>query len=306
MRQKEKNSIIVWFALSVGVLISFLIYTLIYIYPNIKEVEETKANLKIKLDEYKLIEEKWFEFKDFKLLNTKDYSSNSKEDEEIEKLLNDWFYKKIYKWLDENFYNKLVYNWSYETFNYSKNFWKYLNEKIISLNDIIEGKELNDTILKISSILPKYSELVILDTNTWLSDLGFVSYIESLLKKYNLKIDNSIWIKNVLAIENGVIDPDDNVFYIPLELDIVWTKWSILKFLQYIKNTGDIEFSENSLVFLDNPWTLSQLSEVKMLEFKEYIDSSYRERTVSDETLDWFLLKTNQSKDIIEARRFIR
>ena len=306
MRQMEKNSLIIWFLLAISISIGSLVYLLVYIYPNIIEIEQDKVNLSNKVEYYNTLISKWFNFKDFKSLNTK-----YKSDKDIKDILDNWFYKEVYKNLDENFYDNSIYEKSledwiivkvdYESFIWVNNFWEYLNGKLENLNDIIDWKELNDKILKISGVLPKYSSLISLSDEGWLTDLSFINYVERLLKKYNLKINNPIGIKNIIPVENKIIDEGDNIYYIPLNLDITWTKISILNFLKYIQNTGDVEFSNNDFIFSNKLWASSQLSEVSKVEFVEYIDSSFTKRTPFDNILEWFLLKTNQSQDIIEV-----
>ncbi len=306
MKQKEKNSIIIWFLLSMVIVIFSIIYSIIYIYPNMLEIEKNKAVLYEKIKAYNLIVDKGFKFWDFDKLNDQYSSSKKKEDKEITKLLDDWFYKKIYKSLDEDFYNKLIYNWSYDKFKNDKKFWDYLDEKYIALNDIIEEQKLNDKISKMKKVLPKYSELITFDTDEGLSDLAFINHVETILKMFNLKTKWAIWIKNLLAIENWIIDPDDNVYYIPLDLNITWTKESILNFITYINNTGDIEFSENDFSFSSATWSLSQLAEIVVFESQKYIDSSYKERKKTDASLKDFLDRTKQLDDIINVKMFIR
>lgn len=297
MRQTEKKSIVIWFLLAILIFIWFTLYTLIYLYPNILEIEEKKVVLAEKIWYHDTLVKKWFKYSEFKLLNT-EYAS----DKDFEDLLNNWFYKKMYKDLDKNFYDNSIYDWDYKTFKETNNFWEYLSDRLDDLDNIIDWKELNDKILKISEVLPKYSTLISIDDEWGLTDLSFINYIEKILKQYNLKADNPIGIKEILAVENKIIDEDDNIYYIPLDLDVTWTKISILNFLKYTQNTGDIEFSDNDFVFSKKMWASSQLAEVENIEFKEYIDSSSDEREDFDNTLEWFLLKTKQSQDIITVK----
>lgn len=314
MNKIEKNSIVFWFMLALFIFLFSTIYIYSSVYPNIMEIELEKQELKNKIEKYDELLIKWFDFKEFKILNA-EYSSKD-DDKILSDLLNSWFYKKIYDDFDMFFYDNSIYEKeilendekeivtiSYNEFDWVSDFWKYLDKKYEYLIIQLESNELKNKVEKMSEILPKYSSLISLDNKWELTDLSFINYIERLWRKYNLKIKNAIWIKDVLSVETNIIETNDNIYYIPLDFDITGTKRSIFNFLKYIKNTWDVKFSDNDFSFIGSSLVKSQLSEVKKIEFPEYIDIATKiVRNDSDKTIEWFLLRTEQWQDIIDVK----
>jgi hypothetical protein len=60
-----------------------------------------------------------------------------------------------------------------------------------------------------------------LDSSKNLTDLKFINSLEKMLKKFNLKTTSPIGIKNVFSVNNDIVNSKDNIYYIPIELDIV-------------------------------------------------------------------------------------
>jgi hypothetical protein len=313
MKNREKKSIIIWFLLTLFIFISFIALIYIYIYPSILIIEAEKKILGKNITKLRTLKEKWFNFKDFKDLNST-YSSkwttgetNKKryKDEELYEKLNEQFYKKIYATLSEAFYDNSIYNWNYKNFILSKSnstFQYYLNNIIKRLEQIKQSEKFNNRKWNLSVVLPKYSNYIELDSSKNLTDLKFINFVENLLKRFNLKTTSLIGIKDILSVNNNIITIKDNIYYIPLKLDITWTKLGILNFLEYVKSSWSIEFSENGFKFLNKNWEISQLIEVNRFEIKEYIDSGLKKRTSIDTDLKNFLSQTWQNNDILEAK----
>lgn len=310
MKYIEKKSIIIWFFLTLFISISFLILISSYIYPSILNIEEEKDNLVEKLEKLEKLDEKWFDFKDFKYLNSI-YSSKWIDSEtnrdiyknkELYEILNEQFYKKIYTTLNEAFYNNSIYNWDYEKFTLSNSsFIEYLDKSDKRLEQIKQSERFNNRKWNLSVVLPKYSSYIELDSSKDLTDLKFINSLENLLKKFNLKTTSPIGIKNIFSVNNDIVTSKDDIYYIPLRLDIIWTKLWILEFLDYIKNSWDIEFSENDFNFSNKNGEISQLVEVKKIEMKSYIDSRLEKRTSTDYDLKEFLVRTGQNNDVIKV-----
>lgn len=298
MKHREKQSIIIWFFSALFIFISFLVISFIYVYPNILDIENNKKLLIEKINKYKIFNEKWVDFNGFKNLI---WHYSNTDDKTLNELLDSWYFKKSLKNIDENFYNHAVYNWDYDSFNSEKNILDYLDDNLKWLDWIKKSDSFNKKIWKLSSVLPTYSNYIELDSSKSLTDLKFISYIEKLLNSFYLKTTSSIWIKDILAVENKMINKEDNIYYIPLDLELTWTKINILKFLDYIKNTWNVDFKENDFSFKNNKWATDQLSEVDSFNIKEYIDNSYIQRTLSDSSLETFLSDTKQDNDIIKA-----
>ena len=304
MKKVENNPMIIWLLFAIGIFIFFVSYLIFSIYPNLLDIESKKSELKNKISYYNTLKSKWFDFNEFKSLNSKGVSTLSSV--KLKELLNDDFYKKIYKEFDKDFYDESIYDTWYSLFEAKENFWDYLVSKNKDLKNIISGKEFSSKVLKISKVLPKYSTFVEFNNDKWLTDLAFINYIENLLNKFGLKTKDSIWIKDIIPVDNDIVTSDDNIYYIPLELELEWLKLSLLDFLRYIKNTWDIEFSWNDFDFSDKVGSTSQISEIEKIEFKEYIDSSYDSREKFDNSLERFLAKTNQTNDSIIVKVNLR
>jgi len=303
MRQVEKQSIIIWFVAALFIFISLLIIFFIYIYPNIIIIEENKKNLSAQFIKYNTMVEKWLNFEDFNNLNKTFVNSD---DITLKELLNSDYYKNISKKIDTNFYNLSVY-WrgsSYELFKTDKKFIDYLNDNLNLLEETIKSDSFNNKVSDVSSVLPKYSNYIDLNTDKSLTDLKFISYVEKLLNSFYLKTTSSIWIKDILSVNttNNTNNKLDSIYYIPLDLEITWTKLDTLNFLEYIKNTWNVEFKENDFVFSDKKWSTSQLSEVQSFIIKDYIDNSYTQRTYINDSIKEFLINTKQSDDIIKSQ----
>ncbi len=278
-----------------------LIYiSITYIYPNVLEIEQNKKILVQKNTINNELKSKWFNFERFRALEIEHSLSEYKN---LKELLNNNFYKKISKSIDENTYNQFIYRENFNDFQYSWNFFNFLeknlNEKLESLN----SKEFNSKIENIDKVLPLYSDFIEIDWDKWLTNLKFINHIENILKKYNLKTNSSIGIKNILPVKNLYFTSTSNIYYIPLELNINWTKLSILKFLEYIQNTWRIKnINSDGFTFSDKVWAKSQLAMVTYLKLDDHIDSSYRARGVWDKTLIEFIYNTKQINDIINIK----
>jgi hypothetical protein len=310
MKHREKKSIIIWLFLTLFILISFSILIWTYIYPSILSIEDEKKVLVGKFKKYKELDLKWFNFTDFKKLNStynhkKIDPETSKEvynDKELYDSLNEQFYKKVYKAINESFYNNSIYSWDYKNFsNTSLSFLDYLDKVNNKLNQVKSSEKFNDRKWKLSLVLPKYSNYIKLDYSDSLTDLKFISSLEILLRKFNLRTTSPIWIQNTIPVSSGIVSSKDNIFYIPLWLDIVWTKIGVLEFLDYIKSSWNIEFSENDFDFSNKNGEISQLVEVESLNLKQYIDTGLEKRSSSNYSLKEFLVKTWQSNDIINV-----
>lgn len=300
MKRKDKNYIIIWFTSSVVIFALFLIVSLVYIYPSILEIEESKNNLNAKIKEKSSLIKEWLSFGDFKKS-----SIGLKDDSKLWLIINSEYYNKMYSEIDEDFYNdSIFYKWpsNYKDFVKWDNFLKYLDEKSSHLDKYIKWNEFNDKLEELSSILPKYSNYVDLDPNKSLTDLEFISYIENLIYKFSLKTNSSIWVNDLSIVEDDLLWEKTNIYYIPLDLELSWRKLNLLNFLEYIKNTWTIDYVGNDIVFSEENGLNSQLSEVEKLSIYEYIDSSFSIRKNIDISLKDFLLKTGQKNNIIEAK----
>ncbi len=323
--KRQENAIVINFVLYFILFILFLILLLNYIKPNIMEVEDIKSETNDIYNSILDIEKSWLSFSDFK--------SNSKKDN-LEKIFsenkdfNSDYILGIVDSLDRDFYDKNfknTWNWNYEEF------LKNLQEKQKSDMDI-EKK-----LLVLEKILPSYSESIYeINWEDSLTDFKFINYIESIFLAFNLSYNNSIWIKNLTLLPDYVIwvwdnSLDKNIFYIPIEFDLEWSKLSIINFLHFVENVGKISIKkplwEDGQVDKEIPWELeiyrekydlssefynfkniklsndeitkdynifnNQVFSIESISFSDYINSSFE---ISNRKVSFlqFLNKTNQ------------
>ena len=308
MNNRENKSVIIWASLSLIVFLSFSFIIINYIYPNILNIEKDKEIFLEKLNSYDTLDQKWFDINDFKKLNTFYWSSkkiqgkDTYKDKELYELLNNDFYKKVYDEIDDSFYNNSLYDWSYSDFSNSEgNFENYLSELDKRLGELKDSENFNDKKGNISIVLPKYSSFTEFNSEESLTDLEFINNIEWLLKRFNIKTTSSIWIKNLVSVDSDVISEDDHIYYIPLDLDVVWSKIWIINFIEYLKKSWSVAFDNNDFNFNESNWLISQLAEVSSFSIDKYIDSSLDKRFWNNESLIRFLNNTGQYNDIIKA-----
>lgn len=186
-------------------LIWFAYFLLSYLVPWFKEVENKKLELKQIISNYKEIQKKWLSFDDV--------ISNVKDEDFKKFITNDFF--------SSNFVN----NWYDDYLKFLEAKEKYINR--IKMSDSIKKRD--DMIFK---ILPSYSKWIFVDWN--MVDLEFINYVETILKTFSLKTNSSIWIKEVIPINNkSNKSTQTEIFYIPLSLNLEWKKWDLLDFLYF-------------------------------------------------------------------------
>ncbi len=310
MKYREKKQAIIWLILAIAVFAWFWLTIVKYIYPSVLDIEDRKVSLSEKLDRYSVLNKKWFNFVEFKLLNSvywwKQTDPSTWEDiyvdEELYESINSQFYKSVYKMVDKSFYEGAIYDWWYEGFeNNNSSFIDHLDDIDKRLLEVKNSEKFNKRKWNLSLVLPKYSSYVELDSKEWLTDLEFVNSLEILLKKFNLKTKSVIWAKSIIPATSDVINSDDDIYYIPLDLELVWTKIWIIDFLRYVKNSWAVEFVENDFDFSNENGEISQLAEIDTFSISDYIDSSSEKRSTQDYSLKNFLLKSWQSNDIIQV-----
>jgi len=306
MKKREQQSILIWFLSSIILFIIFLIIILNNVYPKIEQIENQKKDLVKNLEKYNILSNKWFDYEYFKELNTK--YSNTK-DSTLKELLNWNFYTSIYPQIDKNLYEQSIYfsindKWereysSFEKFKINNPFLGFLDEKL----DFFRKEKLSESFVnqkeKVTKVIPTYYS--IWDNKKWLTDFSFINYIERLLNKFNLKTTSQIGIKELKQIEDNILNKNSSIYYVPINLKITGTKESVLNFLQYIKNSGDIILKNNDFKFSNKIGSTSQLSEVSSLKLNDYIDWSYKQRTIYYKDLTTYLKDTNQNEDIINV-----
>lgn len=298
-KEKKIKQLYEKLAISWLIFIIFLYWISFYIYPQISLINTKKEELVSKIEDYEKLKQNWLTYTEFASIS---------EDEILKKALGD----NLKKFFEENLSNtgKL----DYTSFLLEKE--KYIDE--INKSDIIKKRD-----EKISKVLPSYTEWFAVDWN--MTDLAFVNYIESLLRTFGLQTSSKIWIEKIVVVsgENKENDKtkkisfNNELFYIPLTLELIWRKSDIVEFLYFLQNVWNVEnvTKENITFYKDNLITRiilwqkrtidyniyeNKLVDIENIEFYDYIDNSSSIRVWTQKTTAGFLafIKNWPEKDV--------
>ncbi len=297
----------------------FIIFTSIiffWVYPSFMEVEAKKQDLNKLYNSYEKLYNSWIDFTEFKKNieeKIKELWNNKKtkfQKEKLEKLL---YMKKYLDNLKKE--NKT-----------NKNFLIFLNKKVEEIEKIENSNDIVSLEKNIENILPSYVKND--ETISTLTDLNFVNYLEKLFLAFNIKNDNEIWIWNIVAVndDSRVTKTNlsqDQIFYIPIKLNLSWKKINIIKFLYFLENMWKIKIvkiknninkkdiikidiiKDNEDFFKDQKNILKQkniysniLSTISEIRFNEYIDSKLAKSKDIKTEKDYInYIATNQAND---------
>lgn len=298
-QKREENTIIIHFAFYFVLTIWLLAYLFLSILPQLLSIEDTKKSTKEVYTNLTRIEKSWLTFDEFKSLNN--VWSNTVVVNEILKSMT-WDF----------FTNNLV-NTKYNTYK------EFLDKNTADLNGDENKKLSQEKIDKISRVLPPYTDNSIDFSSYALTDYKFVNYVESIIESFNFNTSNSIWISKLSLLDDYAISTwnggdalEANIYYIPLNLVLEWTKSSVIEFLYFIENVGNISVDKNNININNNYWFLSknwvkkvlewdkltssynifehQIIDIDKISFNDYIDSSYLSRW--DTNFKDFIVKT--------------
>lgn len=274
------------------ILISLIGIFIYYVSPGYILYKENKNNLVWKIDEYENLKKNGMSFS------------------EISSFIQNPIAQNILSKAGEKFYQN---NFS----NTSK--WDYMDflitqeEKIYALkkSDIIQSRE-----QKISQILPSYQDGISVEWS--MSDFEFIHSVENMLKTFKLRSESPLSIGGLVSFNKIETDDKSNknqkdsfsseIFYIPLDLDVIWLKKDIVDFIYFLQNVWKVNTIENNTITFYNDNILSlqlwswkniyenKIVDIESLELSSYIDSSTMMRNGSYyETLPWFMsfLKSN-------------
>lgn len=246
--KRQENAIIINFALYLVLFIVAWIFFVYYIIPNIITIEEKKSET---VSIYSKIQDTKKQGVAFGVFKEKTKKSDIKSLFASDKNINIDYIDGILKDLKPGFYNEYFKN-KWET-DY-KAFIKELTESYKEKNNLEEKFSI------ISKILPSYSENIYeINEENLLTDLKFINYIESIIYDFNLSYKNPIWIKWVTLLPSYTIwtwnnSFDKNIFFIPLDLDLEWSKSSIVYFLHFLNNVWKVYLDEDGEIsVLKNP-----------------------------------------------------
>jgi len=291
--KRDKNRIILDFIITIGVFIIFIVLLLIWGIPSFYNVEAKKQEF-INLNTiYKDLQTKWLEYSDnnpeqvLKPNFLDSVSLDTSLSEYTKSLLS--FNKEKNTWLSWSYYNDFLKDfkdWKYKDFN------TYITIKKANIlkqekewSDFLKTKEL------IWKILPKYDESIKSNENliTWaFSSVKFISFIEELLFKYSFDNKNSIWISQIVKVDNT--SKWENwletiIYYIPLSLDINWDKKDILDFIDELVKSGNLYYNSWTLLQKDNFWNYKNIDDIDInniwqlitidsIKMEDYMDDS--------------------------------
>ena len=312
--KRHENLIIVSFFFFLTLLIILWVFNYKVIYRDLVIISDKKSETRELYASINEMKSKWVDFWKFNN-ESKNFSQ--------------WVYlKEILKNLEKEFFDKHFINkWtdSYKTF---------LDKKIKTMNSP-ENKKIKELKKKkVSKILPSYSEYSVGLEGEYLTDFKFINYIESLLETFNLDYTDPIWIKEVVLIDwfsNKKSKGrwlENEIFYIPLKLNLIWNKENMINFLHFLWSVWNITVEEDNIeVKSDNflvkeskkimlEWYLggrstyniyeNQLINVSELEIQDYIDSSYTSFRKQNQKLSSFVKngQWNQKMEIDVTLKF--
>ena len=298
-QKREENTIIIHFAFYFVLTIWLLTYLFLSILPQLLSIEDTKKSTKEVYTNLTRIEKSWLTFDEFKSLNN--VWSNTV------------VVNEILKGMTWDFFTNNLVNTKYNTYK------EFLDKNVAELNSDENKKLSQEKIDKISRVLPPYTDNSIDFSNYALTDYKFVNYVESIIESFNFNTSNSIWISKLSLLDDYTISTwngwdalEANIYYIPLNLVLEWTKSSVIEFLYFIENVGNISVDKNNININNNYWFLSknwvkkvlewdkltssynifehQIIDIDKITFNDYIDSSYLSRW--DTNFKDFIIKT--------------
>ena len=230
--KRQESSIIIYFSFYFILLLGLIIYSFSVLYPKIIDIENKKEITKNTFEELDIITKKWINYWEFNTLKSV-WSLNS-------------YQKELLNSIDANFYNENLKN------NTDKSYATFLEERLWELNNPIEKEKLKKKENQIINLLPPYSESDVNGEDNLLSDFKFINYIENLFATFWLEYDSEIWISEINLVEEfsetwKKSSLDTDIYYIPLNLSLEWTKYNMINFLYFIEYVWNIKIEENEL-----------------------------------------------------------
>lgn len=286
--KRQENWIVIHFTFFLILFLGLIFYFISSVFPSIREIE-IKKNSSVEIyNSLGKIEKDGLTLWEFKknvnetVLKTMTWSK-----------FDSVYLQEILKELKPNFYNEFFKN------NTKLSYDEFISNLSSSDTEKLEFKKKQAIIY---NILPIYSESFSDEEIETLTDYKFINYIESIWETFNINFNNPIWIKNVVLLDDfstwiGDSSLETNIYYIPLNLDISWTKKSILEFLYFIENVWNLKIEEDN-IFINNEidddflsfknrvlkgqrktkeYNIfnNQIIDISSIEFTDYIDSSF-------------------------------
>ena len=279
--KREENAIVVYFILYSVLFVALVLLFFIKTLPEIRLVEKSKVNTQELYNNIVRIEKSWLELEEFKSLTDK------KNRVVIEILSN----------MSDTFYSDKLWN------NTSDSYKTFLDNIKKDLNSAENKAIMDKKRSEIANMLPTYYEDSLDLWEDVLSDYKFINYLELLIESFNFESNSSIGISRVTLLEDFSVNKtawnplESNIFFIPLNLVLKWTKSSIIDFLFFIENVWNIEVLEDEILlsgnnsFLSKNWVPKiiegdkftydynifehQITDIQKISMSNYIDTSY-------------------------------
>lgn len=343
--RRKKHSIVINFLFTLFLLTSAILTIILYILPELEKITLKTTQTKATIVEINQINQNWLSKKAFidLILSNKLNDLTLEDNYEVALKIVKWMNKTSVKkaeWEDINSNKNDFYISNFTNNSDTKNYDEFLTEKEEAINneDSIDSIIENDN--KVSVILPLYTTTSVLlwDQNHYLTTFKFVNYIESILETFKLKSNNKIGINWTNIIKeyaywkwnNQWLISDANIYWIPLDLQLSWTKENILKFLYFINNVGVIIDDDKDILINKKYGILEknniktilswdkysqdynifrhQMLDIKHITFDDYIDSSSKIRT-DQEFVDFIIKKQGRHREYkisVELEIYVR
>lgn len=273
VKTKRPKYIVTWFFFSLATMIVLICFLLFFLYPKINEIWEEKKDVATKIDSIELIKKKWLTFEEFNTLKNS-FKANL-------------YLASLLKKTDASFYNSnFVNNKDWEDYN------SFFSKKVLEVNKAQSNEQYIEIQDSYKSILPTYVEENIENEEWVMTDLKFITYIESILYTFNLEMANknlTVWNLNTLTEYSNDKDSalDTTIFYIPYTFDVTGKKKDILDFIYFLENVWSININENGEIevyednfinkslngFWDTNILKNQIIDIEKIKISDYIDS---------------------------------
>lgn len=312
MDRRQKKEIFAKIWINAFLLLLFWLLANFLIVPWIKKIDLQKQDLKKIYEEFIQLEKTWLTFEEFKNLDI---------------VKDDARFKNILPNLQKDFYDSNYINNTDEF----KNFEAFLQDKEKDVSKVKNSNLVESRESVLSAMLPKFTQAY--SVNGASTDLDFVNYIETIFSKFNIEFEWEISLEELLPVgwsddlKSWTKTISNNLFYIPLELKIIWKKSDIINFLYFISNVNIIDKdlnSENDLseafyddglfdrmnlggisyntVDLETPNKyITRMMSIESIKISDYFDQSSEKRNVEeDSVLDYISFLNSDDKDKFE------
>ncbi|NDK08839.1 hypothetical protein EOM39_06385 [Candidatus Gracilibacteria bacterium] len=273
VKTKRPKYIVTGFFFSMATMTVLVCFLLFFLYPKINEIGEEKKDVAKKIDSIELIKKKGLTFEEFNTLKNT-FKANL-------------YLASLLKKTDASFYNSnFVNNKDGEDYN------SFFSKKVLEVNKAQSNEQYIEIQDSYKSILPTYVEENIENEEGVMTDLKFITYIESILYTFNLEMANkNLTVGNLNTLTEYSNDKDSaldtTIFYIPYTFDVTGKKKDILDFIYFLENVGSININEDGEIevyednfinkslngFGDTNILKNQIIDIERIKISDYIDS---------------------------------